>query len=376
LALWVPMVLAFAVSTLLSAGLTPLARWVGERGGWFRRPGGRHIHTHPIARTGGLALALAATAALVLLLLLPIPRPAGEAARVGLLIIGPLLVFALVLRDDLREMRPWIKLVVQLLAAAVAIVPWFFGPDLQPPPGLLIDQVQAPFLGTVVLPAVAAVLFTLFWIVGMMNTINFLDGLDGLAGGVVTIAALLLFVHTLRLGQYSLAPLALALAGACLGFLPYNFHPARVFMGDSGALYLGYSLAVLSIIGGAKIATALLVLGVPILDVAWVAVFRLTRGRSPLESDRGHLHHRLLDLGLPQVVVVLLLYGVSAGLGLLALLLPTPVHKLVALVVMALLIGPLLWWLARRELDRGPGDKKQDAGGRKQDVEGRQMRGR
>lgn len=355
------MVLAFVASLLLSAGLTPVARWIGERGGWFRQPGGRHVHPHPIPRTGGLALALAVTAALVLLLVLPIPRPAGEAARIGLLIVGPLLILALVLRDDLREMRPWVKLLVQFLAAAGAILPWFLGPALQPPPGLLIDQFQMPFWGTVRLPVVVAVLFTFFWIIGMMNTINFLDGLDGLAGGVVAIAALLLFVHTLRLGQYSLAPLPLALLGACLGFLPYNFHPARVFMGDSGALYLGYSLAILSIIGGAKIATALLVLGVPILDVAWVVVFRLTRGRSPLESDRGHLHHRLLDLGLPQVVVVVLLYGVSAGLGLLALLLPTPMHKLVALVVVALFVGPLLWWLARREQDRKLGGRKHGA---------------
>jgi UDP-GlcNAc:undecaprenyl-phosphate GlcNAc-1-phosphate transferase len=344
---WLPMVLAFLVALLLSAGLTPLARRLGERGGWARQPGGRHIHTHPIARTGGLALALATTVALALLLVLPIPRPTGEAIRVG------------------REMSPWVKLLAQVVAAAVAVLPWFLGPGLQPPPGLLIDQVQTPFWGTVSLPVVAAVLFTLFWIVGMMNTVNFLDGVDGLAAGVTTIAALLLFVHTTRLGQYSLAPLALVLAGACLGFLPYNFHPARVFMGDSGALYLGYSLAILSIIGGAKIATALLVLGVPILDVAWVAIFRLSRGRSPLQADRGHLHHRLLDLGLSQVAIVGLFYGLSAGLGLLALLLPSPVHKLVALAVMALAIGILLWWLARRELDRegGAGDQARDTGG-------------
>jgi UDP-N-acetylmuramyl pentapeptide phosphotransferase/UDP-N-acetylglucosamine-1-phosphate transferase len=359
------MVLSFLVALVLSAGLTPLARWLGERGGWFRRPGGRHIHTRPIARTGGLALALAVTAALVLVLVLPIPRPAGETVRVGLLIVGPLLGFALVLRDDIREMPAGTKLLIQCGVAALAIVPWFLAPDLQPPPGLLINQVQTPFWGTVSLPVVVAVLFTLFWIVGMMNTVNLLDGLDGLAGGVTAIAALLLFVHTVRLGQYSLAPLPLAVAGACLGFLPYNFHPARVFMGDSGALYLGYSMAILSIIGGAKIATALLVLGVPILDVAWVLIFRLTRGRSPLQADRGHLHHRLLDLGLSQVQVVGLFYGLSAGFGLLALLLPTPLFKFIALAVMGVGIGSLLWWLARRELDRG-----QATGSRKQEQKG------
>ena len=350
---WLPMLLSFGLSLLLSLGLTPLARRIGERGGWFRRPGGRHIHTRPIARSGGLALALAMTAALVLLLLLPISRPAGETLRVGLLIVAPLLALALMLRDDLREMPPGAKLVVQFVTAAVVVLPWFLGPNLQPPPGLLIDQVQTPFWGTVSLPLVVAVLFTLLWIVGMMTTVNLLDGVDGLAGGVTAIAALLLFVHTLRLGQYSLAPLPLALVGACLGFLPYNFHPARVFMGDSGAIYLGYSLAILSIVGGAKIATALLVLGVPILDVAWVLIFRLSRGRSLARADRGHLHHRLLDLGLSQVQIVGLFYAFSAGAGLLALLLPTPLSKFIALAVMAVGIGVLLWRLARRELDKG-----------------------
>lgn len=352
MSLWLPMVLAFAVSLLLSAVLTPLARRIGERGAWYRRPGGRHIHTHPIARSGGVALALAVTAALGLLLVLPIPRPAGEAVRMGLLIAGPLLGFALVLWDDLREMRPWAKLLVQLGAAAVAIGPWFLRPDLQPPPGFLIEQFQAPLWGTVYLPVAAAVAFTLFWIVGMMNTINLLDGLDGLAGGVTAIAALLLFVHMVRLEQYSLAPLPLALLGACLGFLPHNFYPARVFMGDSGALYLGYSLALLSIIGGAKIATALLVLGVPILDVAWVVIFRLSRGRSPVQADRGHLHHRLLDLGLSQVQIVGLYFAVALGFGLLAVFLPSALSKLVALAALTLGLGALLWWLARRELDR------------------------
>jgi UDP-N-acetylmuramyl pentapeptide phosphotransferase/UDP-N-acetylglucosamine-1-phosphate transferase len=139
----------------------------------------------------------------------------------------------------------------------------------------------------------------------------------------------------------------------CIAFLIFNFHPARVFMGDSGAIFLGYALALLSIIGGAKIATALLVLGVPIIDAAWVLLFRVSRGRSPLRADRGHLHHRLLDLGLSQVHIVLLFYGVSAGFGLLALLPPGAPDKLYALVGMGIGVGGLLLWLARRELDRG-----------------------
>ncbi len=307
-----------------------------------------------------MSLSLACTAALFLLLFLS-PQPAEEAlrhsrnieaARIGLLLIGSLLTLGLILYDDVREMSPPAKLAAQVGVAVVAIFPWFLAPGLKPPLGLVIEQMQNPLGGTIHLPTAIAILFTLFWIVGMMNTINWLDGLDGLAGGVTAVAALLLFIHTLRLEQNSLAPLCLALLGACLGFLPYNFHPARVFMGDSGAMYLGYFLAILSIIGGAKIATALLVLGVPILDVAWVIIFRLSRGRSPLQADRGHLHHRLLDLGLSQVQIVLLFYGFCAGFGALALLLPSGLYKLFALVVMVTVIGGVLRWLSRRELDR------------------------
>ena len=342
------MALSFSIALVLAAGLTPLARRLGERAGWFRQPTPRHVHTRPTARSGGLALALAATAALFPVLLLS-ARPAIEAVRVGVLLIGSLLAFGLVLYDDVRELSPWAKLASQLGVALFAVFPYFLAPGLEPPPGLVIEQVQNPLGGTIYLPPAIAIPFTLFWIMGMMNTLNWLDGLDGLAGGVTAIAALLLFIHTLRLGQYSLAPLCLALLGACLGFLPYNFHPARIFMGDSGAMYLGYFLAILSIIGGAKIATALLVLGVPILDVAWVIIFRLSQGRSPLQADRIHLHHRLLDLGLSQVQIVLLFYAFCAGFGALALLLPSGRYKLLALVVMGLTVGGLLWRLARRE---------------------------
>jgi len=354
---WLPTLLSFVVALSLSLVLTPLARRLGERAGWFfRKPSPRHIHARPTPRSGGVALALSTAGALLLLLLLPIRRPAGEAIRVGLLIIGPLLAFALILHDDIREMRPLPKLAIQIAVAAVAILPWFLGPQLQPPPGLVITQVQNPLGGTFYLPLAAAIPFSFLWMVGMMNTVNLLDGLDGLAAGVTAIAALLLFIHTIRLGQHSLAPLPLALLGACLGFLPYNFHPARIFMGDSGAFFLGYTLAILSLIGGAKIATALLVLGVPILDVAWVIIFRLARGRSPVQADRGHLHHRLLDLGLSQVQIVALFYGVCAVFGA-AQFLPSGLHKLLVLLGMALGGGIFLWWLTRRQLDRA---EKQD----------------
>ncbi len=348
---WLPMVLSFAVSALLSAAVAPLARCFGERNGWYRLPGGRHKQPSPVPRSGGLALAAGTTAGLLLLLLLPIPRPTGEFIRIGLLIAGALLAFALMLRDEFRELPALVKLAVQIGVAAVAILPWWLGPTLQPPPGFLITQVQNPFGGTIYLTPAVAVLFSFFWFAGMMNTTNLLDGLDGLAAGVTAIAAVFLFIHFIRLGQLSLAPLPLAVAGACLGFLPLNFYPARLYMGDSGAIFLGYCLAVLAIIGGAKMATALLVLGVPIVDVAWVIIFRLVRGHSPTQADRGHLHHRLQDMGLSQPQVAGLFYGLSTVLGILAILLPSGRYKLIVLVMMALGLGAFLWWLAKRGED-------------------------
>ncbi|MCS7256126.1 MAG: undecaprenyl/decaprenyl-phosphate alpha-N-acetylglucosaminyl 1-phosphate transferase, partial [Thermomicrobium sp.] len=147
--------------------------------------------------------------------------------------------------------------------------------------------------------------------------------------------------------QFTISLLAAALAGSVLGFLFFNWHPARIMMGDSGAMFLGYSLAVLSIIGGAKIATALLVLWVPILDVAWLIVYRLWNGRSPLEADRGHLHHRLLDLGWSQRRIAVAFVSISAAFGALALAMPGPLYKFVTLVVAGIAGLVVLSWLAR-----------------------------
>ena len=202
---------------------------------------------------------------------------------------------------------------------------------------------QSPFGGSLVLPAVLAVGFTFFWVVGMMNAINWSDGLDGLAGGITFVSCAVLFARDdhRRRGNFqpqpSIAYLPLILGAAVLGFLPYNWHPARIFMGDSGSMFLGFTLAVISIIGGAKIATALLVLGIPILDVAYVIIYRLTRRRSPFEADRAHLHYRLYDLGLSQrqiVVIYLLLCGGFGGLS----FLPSALYKLIALAGMAVIL--------------------------------------
>jgi len=172
-----------------------------------------------------------------------------------------------------------------------------------------------------------------------MNTVNWLDGLDGLAAGVAAIAALLFAVHSYgRIGQLTVGLFPVALVGACLGFLPWNFYPARVFMGTAGSMFLGYNLAAFSLIAPAKLATALLVLGIPILDVAWQIMMRLRHGRAPWLADRSHLHHRLFDLGLSQRQVVVGYYGFCAGFGLLALVLTNRLYKLYALGLLGVIV--------------------------------------
>ena len=172
------------------------------------------------------------------------------------------------------------------------------------------------------MPAVAAGL-TIFWIVGMINSINWIDGLDGLSSGIAFIAAVTLGLISMttqvgQVGQPLIAVLCFALAGALLGFLRWNFHPATIFTGTSGVQFVGFTLAVLAVLGTAKVAVALLVLGVPIIDTFWIIVRRLSQGRSPFSPDRAHIHHRLLDLGLSHRQTVLAIYGICLILAVLS----------------------------------------------------------
>jgi UDP-GlcNAc:undecaprenyl-phosphate GlcNAc-1-phosphate transferase len=171
----------------------------------------------------------------------------------------------------------------------------------------------------------------------MMNTVNFLDGSDGLAGGVILIAAVLLFIHTTKDQQLSVSLLPMALIGTLIGFLIFNWHPAKIFMG-SGAVYLGYIIGALAIIGGAKMATILLVMGLPLLDVAWQVARRIAEGRNPLKGDRGHLHFRLIDANVHPALLALGYHLFCAAFGLLALLTTSRQFKFLALLVMIALV--------------------------------------
>ncbi len=289
---------------------------------WLDQPAPRRLHQVPTPRIGGIPLAIALVAALAVTQ--PFPRiDENEWTRVVGLGIGVALVAVVGLIDDVRELKPLPLFAMQLCVALIAIAC-----------GVVIYEISSPLDGSkIVLPnAAMAIAFTIFWIVGMMNTVNFLDGLDGLVGGVTMIAGAILFLHNYKLGQDSLMLLALALMGAALGFLIFNFPPAKIFLG-SGAYVLGFALAVLAIIGGTKAATALLALAIPILDVAWQILNRVRAGKSPFAADRGHLHIRLYDSGISTRAIVLLYYALTALFGILALQLPSGLPKLIVLLV-------------------------------------------
>jgi UDP-GlcNAc:undecaprenyl-phosphate GlcNAc-1-phosphate transferase len=324
---WLAFIIAFAVAALL----TPLIRKIALYIGATSVPGGRHIHTRVIARLGGVAIALAFI--LVVAFNFPITRHLlGLFGGIAILLTVGIL-------DDIHSIDAWKKLVWQVIAACVALAG-----------GIGITTLTNPFGGTIFLDwgrfaihfgtwqfhiSPVANLLSILWMVGLINVVNFLDGLDGLACGVSGIAALTMFFVSLspRIGEPEVALLAIILAGAAFGFLPFNFFPARIFMGDSGAYFLGITLAMLAIYSGAKLATAALVLGFTIVDGLWAVIRRLYNHTSPFTADKGHLHHLLLDVGFSQRKAVLLLYFVSAASGLVALYAGT-IGKIIAFVIL------------------------------------------
>lgn len=336
-------VVVFIVAFSLSLLITPLSTRLGHILGITDRPGGRRTHQGEVSRLGGIALWAGFFGAGLLVFTLsafgvwPVVGDEDRKLLTGVL-VGSGLVFLFGLWDDWRELPAWPQFAVQFGVALIAIA---FD--------IIVERVTLPIRGYTIFPGWITYPLTIFWIMGMINTVNWLDGLDGLAAGVAAIASLLFAVHAYSLGQTMVALFPLALAAACLGFLPFNFHPARVFMGSSGSMLLGFALASLSILAPAKVATTLLVLGIPIIDVLWLILRRWRRQGNPTQAGRDHLHYRLLDLGLSQRQIVLLYYTFCAAFGLLALLIEDRTFKLIALVVMSGLTLTVLWWLAKSE---------------------------
>lgn len=323
-----PRPLIAAMIFVATAGCTVFFVWqvrrIAVRLGLFGRMGDRHLHTRALPRVGGVGIFLGFCLGVAFSFALPVVRFPNEVARIVLMLVGGTVIFFVMLADDLIELAAFPRLLWQFGAAALVVLPRLDGPGS----GIVIGSVPNPFHlrapDSLVLPLAIAIPFTLLWIVGMTNAINWVDGVDGLSSGIVFIASAVLFIHTYFRPhgnpQFTISLIPLALGAAVLGFLPFNWFPSRIIMGDCGAMFLGYALAVASIIGGAKIATTLLVLIVPLLNIAWVILDRLRHGSNPMHADRRHLHDRLLALGWSQRQVVATAYTICALFGAIALL--------------------------------------------------------
>jgi UDP-GlcNAc:undecaprenyl-phosphate/decaprenyl-phosphate GlcNAc-1-phosphate transferase len=310
---------AFAIAALLALVLTPVVGRMARRVDAVDHPEDRRVNVRPIVRGGGIAVAgayfLVIGGLLVLDLAVGVWPDRDDLARGGFLalLIGGAAAVIVGMLDDRYDLRARWQLVGQILVALVPVVL-----------GVTVGVIANPFApGSIPLEGVFGAIFVVVWIVGMTNSINFIDGLDGLSSGIAIIASLTLaFISLTGVGREPVVALVcVTLAGALLGFLRWNFHPASIFIGTSGVMFVGYTLAMLSLLGSAKVAVALLVLGVPIIDTFYIIVRRVAAGRSPFSADRGHIHHRLLDIGLSHTQTVLLIYAICAGLGVLSLLL-------------------------------------------------------
>ncbi|HME80476.1 MAG TPA: MraY family glycosyltransferase [Candidatus Eremiobacteraceae bacterium] len=320
----VTFVLAFAACALV----TPLVIRAAIKLGHFDEPDGdRRIHTEPTPRLGGIAIYLGFTLALFVTLNVALSNNSviaryldtPDLAKIIGLLFGGTLMMGVGLWDDVMGMRARNKFIAQFAVALVAVL--FYG--------FTIYHLRLPHFGLVEL-GWFGIPFSLFWYLGMVNAINFLDGLDGLVAGYTTIACVALTVISLLKGQYLVAITTCALAGAAAGFLPFNYSPARIFMGDGGSLFIGFVLATVGVMGTEKQAVAislvvpLLILALPILDTAKVIARRLHKGAPLSGADREHVHHQLLDLGLSQRQAVLLIYAVCGILGVVAIVLSLP----------------------------------------------------
>ena len=313
-----PIVVVFLGAALLAYLATPLVRRVVLHYGIVDRPGWRRVNTSAVPRAGGVAIAigfLVVGAGFVVLNerfgWVPEVLTIADSDMIALF-LGGVVAAGIGAVDDLLDLRARWQLLGQLALAALAVAL-----------GIGVDLIANPIGGVFRFSEAFSVGFTIFWIVGMINSINWIDGLDGLSTGIALIAAVTLGVISLttEVSQPLIAVLCFALAGALAGFLRWNFHPATIFSGTSGVQFVGFTLAVLAILGSAKVAVALLVLGVPIIDTFWIIVRRVLDGRSPFTPDRSHIHHRLLDLGLSHRRTVLAIYAICIVLGLFALLL-------------------------------------------------------
>ncbi|MCL2574606.1 MAG: undecaprenyl/decaprenyl-phosphate alpha-N-acetylglucosaminyl 1-phosphate transferase [Defluviitaleaceae bacterium] len=301
---WLLYIAAFATSFGICLLLTPWARKVSVKLGAVDKPKPRGMHKKPIPRMGGIAIVLGfmATMAIAAIFMEEI-----RTLQFAGFVVGALIIVGLGMLDDIHDLSAKLKLAVQIVAALVVVFT-----------GTRIEFIGWPYHEVF---TTLSVPITIIWIVGLVNAVNLIDGVDGLAAGVTSIASLFLTILCIMTGSPLAVVFAATLAGSCLGFLPRNFSPADVIMGDTGATFLGYVLAVSSIIGVFKgyallsVAIVGFAVALPIVDTAFVMIKRVLSGRSPMSADRGHLHHKLIDAGLSAKQTVIVLYVVSAVAG-------------------------------------------------------------
>ncbi len=332
--LWLKIVLALAVAFVLAFATTPPVKSFAMKIGAIDVPkDARRVHKHPIPRMGGMAIFIGFLLSVLLFAEIDI--------QLRGILIGCVIIVAAGAIDDVKPMKWWVKLLAEVVAAVVAVahgvvIEVLFNPNI-------FSDNASLLLGYLSIPV------TLIWIIGITNAVNLIDGLDGLACGVSSISSLTMLVVALTLSEGGTAVVLAALVGACLGFIPYNANPAKIFMGDTGALLLGFALATVSVTAMFKFyaiitfVVPLLALALPLFDTLFAIIRRLLKGQNPMKPDRGHLHHRLIDMGLSQKQAVAVLYCLSAVLGLTAVVInthgPMRVTLLVAELILAIVIG-------------------------------------
>lgn len=324
---WVLYIAAFASAFAITLATTPLAKKISIKVGAIDYPKDRGMHKKPMPRMGGIAIVLGF---LITVLVLSFFVKGLEMRQFAGLIIGAAIIVILGIFDDMYNLRARFKLCIQIVAALIVIFS-----------GIRINVVLWPF--TAYLQKFSAPI-TLIWIIGVTNAVNLIDGLDGLAAGVSSIAALCIMVLCIMTGSEVAVMLTAALAGSCLGFLPRNFNPAEIFMGDTGATFLGFVLSVTSILGVFKgyavlaLIVSMLCLGLPVFDTLFAMGRRIIRHKPIMQADRGHLHHRLIDKGFSQRQAVLILYGLSLFCGMAAIFISIRDLRTVLVVVFTVVI--------------------------------------
>ena len=345
---------ALVVALVVALVTTPVVKNLAAKVGAVDVPkDNRRMHDHPIPRMGGLAIFLGFI--LSVIIFLPLTQ------QLSGMLLGAVIIVVLGIFDDIYSLKAWFKFGVQIVAALVAVLSGNVIESLSNPNIFSGDPYWQ--LGWLSIPV------TVIWIAAITNAVNLIDGLDGLACGVSTISSMTLLVIALVVSEGEVAILMAALAGACIGFLPYNMNPAKIFMGDTGSTFLGFVLAVVSIQGLFKFYTIIsfavpfLMLGLPIFDTCFAFIRRIAHGQSPMHADRSHVHHRLIDMGFSQKQAVAVLYVISAILGLSAVVLTTSGALKAMLLLLALCAAGAVaarLFLHNNEKKGGKEDKKEE----------------